>query len=166
MTKPLVFMMGRSPTFLPTDRKYARNHMWACAAGAGYRVGLSAYAVKLLGDVHHLEWSAEPQSRITSGQEIGFIEGSKATSDLYAPMAGKVVEINHAVLADPTLVNSNLYDAGWLLAIALPSAGHLQCPAEWAGEHLLSPEEYLALLEASWPLAQRLLKGQVGANHG
>jgi glycine cleavage system H protein len=149
MAKPLVFMMGRSPAFLPTDREYARNHMWALGAEDGYRVGLSAYAVKLLGDLRLLDWSAEAGAAVTAGQQIGFIEGSKATSDLYAPMGGTVQEINDAVVADPTLINSNLYDAGWLMMIA----GN--------GEGLLSPEDYLSHLEASWPLAQRILKGQL-----
>lgn len=150
MAKPLVFMMGRSPAFLPTDREYARNHMWALGGKEGYRVGLSAYAVKLLGDLRHLDWSAEAGATVTAGQQIGFIEGSKATSDLYAPMAGEVQEVNDAVVADPTLLNSNLYDTGWLLVIA----GN--------GEGLLSPEDYLSHLEASWPLTQRILKGQLG----
>ena len=154
MAKPLVFMMGRSPAFLPTDREYARNHMWALGAEDGYRVGLSAYAVKLLGDLRHLDWSTESGATITAGQQIGFIEGSKATSDLYAPMAGKVHEVNDAVVADPTLLNSNLYDTGWLLVIA------------GRGQGLLPPEEYLSHLEASWPLAQRLLKGQLGGDDG
>jgi len=154
MQKPLVFMMGRSPAFLPTDRKYARNHMWAEAVEGGYRLGLSAYGVKLLGDLRHLEWSAEAGATITTGQRIGFVEGSKATSDLYAPMAGRLREFNQAVPADPSLVNTNLYDAGWLMAI------------EGSGDGLLSPQEYLSHLEASWPLAQRILKGQAGGNHG
>ena len=154
MPKPLVFMMGRSPVFLPTDREYARNHMWATGAAEDYRLGLSAYAVKLLGDLRHLDWSAEAGATITAGQQIGFIEGSKATSDLYAPMPGRLLQLNDAVVADPTLLNSNLYDAGWLLVIA------------GSGEGLLSPEQYLSHLEASWPLAQRLLKGQFGGDNG
>lgn len=150
MTKPLVFMMGRSPVFLPTDRKYARNHMWTAAVEVGYRVGFSAYAVRLLGDVHQLQWSAEPGTSIEIGRQIGFIEGSKATSDLYAPMTGVLKELNREVLAKPTLINTNLYDSGWLFSMA------------GSGASLLSPEQYLAHLEASWPLAQRILKGQAG----
>lgn len=154
MTKPLIFMMGRSPAFLPADRKYARNHMWADAVEGGLRVGLSAYAVKLLGDLSHLEWSVEVGSTVEARQQIGFVEGSKATSELYAPVAGEVREINPAVPADPTLLNSNLYDTGWLLVISTGDAG------------LLSPEEYLAHLGACWPLTQRILKGQAGRDHG
>jgi glycine cleavage system H protein len=147
-------MMGRSPVFLPTDRCYARNHMWAQATPRGWRCGFSAYGVKLLGDLRHLEWSIHPGAILEAGQAIGFVEGSKATSDLYAPLLGQVAELNDAVLAAPSLINSNLYDTAWLLVIAGPEQG------------LLSPEEYLAHLEAVWPWAQRLLKGQVGKKEG
>ncbi|NUQ65198.1 MAG: glycine cleavage system protein H [Pirellulales bacterium] len=148
MPKPLIFMMGRSPAFIATDRQYARNHMWVQPDGAVCRVGFSAYAVKLLGDVHHLAWSAAPGRAVRSGDPMGFIEGSKATSDLYCPMDGEVAEFNPRVLADPSLINSNLYDDAWLFSLAD------------ARGPLLSSEQYLDHLEASWPLAQRLLKGQ------
>jgi len=148
--KPLVFMMGRSPAFLPIDRQYARSHLWVVGGEAGYRFGFSAYAVKLLGEVHHLEWAVEPGAAVEQGRAIGYVEASKATSDLYAPLAGQVVEINPGVPADPSLVNSSPYDAGWLVTIAGEAHG------------LLSPAQYLGYLEATWPLAQRLLKGQAG----
>jgi len=150
MDKPLVFMMGASPAFLPTDRRYARNHMWAAPVKGGYRIGLSAYAVKLLGDLHHLEWSAAPGGTVRQGGHIGFIEGSKATSDLYAPVPGEIGRFNPDCVADPTLINSNLYDTGWLFTIAAEN------------ESLLSPEQYFEHLGAAWSLAQRLLKGQAG----
>lgn len=151
MSRPLVFMMGRSPAILPTDRQYARNHMWCMAREGEFRFGLSAYAVKLLGDVQHVRWSVKEGDIVSLGQEIGFVEASKATSDLYAPMAGRLSELNAAVPATPRLLNSNLYDAGWLFTLASD-----------APPTFLSPEQYLAHLEAVWPLAQRLLKGQVG----
>jgi glycine cleavage system H protein len=150
MSPPLVFSMGRSPAILPTDRRYARNHMWAMPCAGGLRFGLSAYAVKLFGDVHTLQWSVQPGEMLEPGIPIGYLEGSKATSDLYAPASGELLSLNGAVLADRSLLNSNPYDAGWLLEIA-------------AADAFLSPDEYLAHLEAVWPLAQRLLKGQAGA---
>jgi len=142
-------MMGRGPAILPVDRKYARNHMWAKEVPGGWRFGFSAYAVKLLGDLRHVHWSVRPGDMLECGQSIGFVEGSKATSDLFAPVAGTVLELNGLVCADPSLINSDLYEAAWLLSIA-------------ADRHdLLPPEQYLQHLEAAWPLAQRLLKGQV-----
>ena len=140
-------MMGRSPAILPVDRQYARNHMWGAIEEGAVRFGLSAYAVRLLGDVKHLEWSIEAGRTVEAGETIGYIEASKAASDLFAPAAGRIEEFHPAVLAKPSLVNSNLYDAGWLFRLS------------GTGQGLLSPEEYLALVEAAWPLAQRLLKG-------
>jgi len=150
MPKPLVFMMGRSPAFLPVDRQYARSHYWVAAAGDGLRIGFSAYAVKLLGVVNRVEWSILPGAAVEQGRAIGYVEASKATSDLYAPFSGRIVDINSRVPADPSLLNAFPYDDGWLLTIAGQPDG------------LLAPHEYLAYLEATWPLAQRLLKGQAG----
>jgi glycine cleavage system H protein len=153
MPKPLVFMMGRSPAFLPVDRQYVRSHYWAFRTEAGCRLGFSAYAVKLLGVAHHLEWSVGPGAAVEQGQAIGYVEASKATSDLYAPLSGQIAEINPCVPADPGLVNTHPYDAGWLMTI------------EGDADGLLSPDQYLAYLEATWPLAQRLLKGQSEKGH-
>ncbi len=150
MPKPLVFMMGRSPAFLPVDRRYARSHYWVVPAGAGVRLGFSAYAVKLLGVVNHFRWSIPPGATVEQGKPIGYVEASKATSDLYAPFSGRILEINPRVPANPTLLNASPYDDGWLMTIAGQPDG------------LLSPREYLAYLEATWPLAQQLLKGQAG----
>ena len=140
MQKPLVFMMGRSPATLPVDRFYTKSRLWAASADGGLRFGFSAYAVRLLGDVKHLEWSVDVGAMLEKGQPIGYIEALKATSDLFVPMAGSVQELNPAVLADPSLVNSSLYDDAWLFRIL------------GSGEPWLTPEQYLGHLEASWPL--------------
>lgn len=144
-------MMGVSPVFLPVDRRYAWNHMWAMPIEGGYRFGFSAYAVRLLGDVRHLSWSDGPPAEVAAGQPIGLVEASKATSDLYAPMAGQIEQLNPDVVARPSLLNSHLYDTGWLLTILGEDA-----------TLLMSPEAYQKHLEAAWPLAQRLLKGRAG----
>jgi glycine cleavage system H protein len=148
MDKPLVFMMGRSPAFLPVDRRYAKNHMWALHDGARWRCGLTAFAVRLLGDVRAIGWSVQPPVRLQARAAIGYIEASKATSELFAPAAGILDQFNAALVETPSLVNTRLYDEGWLLTMS-----ELEQP-------LLSPEAYLAMVEAAWPLAQRMLKGQ------
>lgn len=150
MAKPFIFMMGRSPAFLPTDRQYTKTHMWAMPTEDGFRFGLSAYAVRLLGDMRHVQWSVRQGDRLARRQKIGYIEASKATTDLFAPMAGKLTQLNPAVPSDPTLLNSDLYETGWLLHITGQTT------------ELLFPDQYLTHLEATWPLAQRMLKGQVG----
>ncbi len=149
MSKPLVFWMGKALVVLPVDRLYAPNHMWALAEPGGVRFGLSAYAVRLLGEVHRLGWSIEPGTTVAAGDTLGYIEASKATSDLFCPVAGTITEYNPAVLDRPSLVNSSLYDAGWLFRMSAEPTG------------LLVPEDYLAHLQAGWPLVQRLLKQQM-----
>jgi glycine cleavage system H protein len=145
----LTFMMGKFPARIPTDRRYAKNHMWAAAAGSGLRFGFSAYAVRLLQDVYFLEWSVDAGISLAERQAIGAIESSKAESELYAPMAGRLIGFNDRLLSDPSGINVDNYGEGWLFEM------------EGGGESLLSPEEYLTHLEASWAVAQRTIKGQI-----
>ena len=141
-------MMGLAPVFVPVDRRYARNHMWVAEAGDGFRIGFSAYAVRLMGDVNHLKWALAAGQDIEDGRRIGYVDASKATSDLYAPGTGRIIEINRDILATPGSINSNPYDPAWLFSMnAVEST-------------FLSPEEYVSYLEECWPFAQRLLKGQ------
>src|SRR5438552_2918561 len=109
MPDELTFMMGKFAARLPTDRRYARNHMWAKADGAGYLVGFSAYAVRLLQDVYFLDWHVDAGAALMAGQEIGEIESSKAESALYSPITGKLRQINAAVLKDPSAINVDTY---------------------------------------------------------
>ncbi len=148
MSEPLIFMMGKFEARFPTDRKYARNHMWAQADGGAPRFGFSSYAVRLLQDVYFLEWSIDPGTQLREKQEIGSIESSKAESALYAPMAGRLTEFNESLLADPSAINVDNYGQGWLFAMA------------GSGDQLLSPEAYLLHLEAAWKVAERTIKGQ------
>src|SRR5689334_19606338 len=105
MTEPLVFLMGQFRAEFPTDRKYARNHMWAMPYGDGWRFGFTDYAVRLLQDVYFLDWSVDSGARIQLRQEIGNIESKKAESALYAPIAGTLVEFNSSLLSDPSAIN-------------------------------------------------------------
>ena len=146
--KPLVFMMGQAPVFLPVDRRYTKHHFWVMPQGEVFRFGLSGYAVRLLGEVRDLEWSVGPGIEVTAGQPLGSIEGSKAVSELYCPAAGKIIRFNLDLLLDPGLIAGNLYDAAWLFEMACATAG------------FFAPQQYLAYLTVAWPLAERMLKTQ------
>ena len=149
MSDELVFLMGQFEARFPTDRRYSKNHMWALPTASGYRFGFSAYAVRLLQDVYFLDWSIDPGTQLRERQQIGSIESSKAESELYAPIAGVLTELNERLLSDPSTINVDKYGEGWLFFM------------EGAGETLLSPAEYLVHLEGSWAIAQRTIKGQV-----
>ena len=82
-------------------------------------------------------------------QEIGAIESKKAESSLYAPIPGRLVRFNEALLADPSGINLDNYGDGWLFEIA------------GTGEGLLSPGEYLEHLASVWEVTQKTLRGQL-----
>jgi glycine cleavage system H protein len=157
MADELIFMMGKFEARFPTDRKYAKNHMWARpaderpATGTAqfWRFGFSAYAVRLLQDVYFLDWTIDAGIAINERQPIGNIESSKAESELYAPAGGTLVEFNQELLSDPSGINVDKYDRGWLFSL------------QTTGETLLSPEEYLDHLESAWKVAERTIKGQM-----
>lgn len=146
-------MMGDFAAEIPTDRRYARNHMWAVTTGAkAFRFGLSAYAVRLLQDVYFIEFTLEPGSTIAIRQEMGAIESKKAESGIYAPANGLLSVINPEILADPSAINVDKYGDGWLFEM------------QQVSEELLSPERYVAHLENAWEVAQRTIKGQANAD--
>jgi glycine cleavage system H protein len=142
--------MGQFPATFPTDRLYARNHMWALPNDDGeLRCGFTAYAVRLLQDVYFLDWIVEEGSLLREKQTIGSIESKKAESDLFAPLAGTLVRFNAELLRDPSAINVATYGAGWLFDLAAPTTG------------LLTPPEYLDHLAAVWEVTQRTIKGQL-----
>src|SRR5947199_8114974 len=101
MSCPLVFMMGKFAAEFPTDRKYAKNHMWGQRRGDCIRFGFTAYAVRLLQDVYFLDWAVDAGVKLGERQEIGSIESKKAESSLYAPVAGSPAGSTRGCLPTP-----------------------------------------------------------------
>ena len=148
------FAMGDFQADFPRDRCYATNHMWAQAVGTGrWRLGLTAYAVRLLQDVYFLDWIVEPPVAVALRAQIGSIESKKAESDLFSPLAGRLAEINHAVIDDPSLINADAYGEGWLIEIAAEDDAPL-----------LTPDRYAEHLVDAWEVAQRTIKGQANTD--
>ena len=146
--------MGDFIATFPTDRRYATNHMWARQVGESkFRLGLTAYAVRLLQDVYFLDWIVEPTIPVAAKAHIGSIESKKAESDLYAPIGGRLVAINEAVLSDPSLINADAYGDGWMIEIEADDSVH----------RLLEPDAYATHLVDAWDVAQRTIKGQANA---
>ncbi|MCG8584390.1 MAG: glycine cleavage system protein H, partial [Pirellulales bacterium] len=110
MSDELVFMMGQFAARFPTDRSYAKNHMWAQGVGDNiWRFGFSAYAVRLLQDVYFLDWEFDAPAELEQGQEIGQIESSKAESSLFAPIGGTLSRVNDSLPKDPSSINVDKY---------------------------------------------------------
>lgn len=148
MADDLEFMMGKYAARIPGDRRYAANHLWLKPEQGRYRVGFTAYSVRLLQDVYFLNWTIDPDTRVRYKQEIGEVESSKAVSSLYAACDGRVVLFNEKLLNDPSLINTDNYEAGWLYEFE-------------TGAELLSPGQYVELLAAGWEKTQQTIKGQM-----
>ena len=149
MSDELVFLMGNFAARFPTDRQYAKNHMWALLEGDAIRFGFSAYAVRLLQDVYFSDWIVDAGSVVKEKQQLGAIESKKAESDLYAPLAGTLLQFNEELLSDPSSINVDTYGPGWLFTLQASSAP------------LLSPPEYIEYLASVWEVTQRTIKGQM-----
>ena len=100
-------------------------------------------------DVYFLDWGFEPGVQLREKQEIGAIESKKAESSLYAPIPGELTALNEDLLSDPSIINADKYDAGWLFEI------------RGSSQSLLTPDEYIQHLETVWKVAQRTIKGQL-----
>ncbi len=148
MAEFLTFMMGQYEARVPTDRLYAKNHLWLKPDGNRYQVGFTAYSVRLLQDVYFLDWSIDPDTDVREKQDIGEIESSKALSSLYSPFEGRVLNFNELLLDDPSGINTDGYGNGWLF--------HFETQAQ-----PLTPDEYLKILEDGWENTQRMIKGQI-----
>jgi glycine cleavage system H protein len=122
---------------------YTDEHEWIAAdpsAGSGTQtltIGITDYAAEKLGDVVFVELPAVG-TEIAAGSVVGEIESTKSVGELYAPVAGTVVEINEAVVDDPSLVNSEPFEGGWLIKVSAEAG---------AADGLLDRDAYVALTE-------------------
>jgi len=98
------------------ERRYSETHEWVAVDGRVATVGITDFAQSQLGDVVFLELPRKGQ-RLATGEAFGVIESVKAASDLYAPLAGTVVEVNERLAANPELVNTDPLGEGWLIKV-------------------------------------------------
>jgi glycine cleavage system H protein len=107
------------------DLKFTRTHEWLESNADGIMtIGITEHAQQLLGDMVFVELPEEGDE-VKLGQELGVVESVKAASDFYAPISGVVVAVNQNVSADPALVNSDPYGAGWLVKIKAQNLAEL-----------------------------------------
>jgi glycine cleavage system H protein len=120
---------------VPTDLKYAKSHEWVRVAGDVATVGITDHAQHELTDLVFVE-VPEAGRTIKAGDVCAVVESVKTASDIYSPVSGVVTEANPLVVADPALVNSDPYTAGWFYKIKLSDPAELNA--------LLSAEQYKA----------------------
>lgn len=135
----IYYKRARFTTRLPLGRMYDRSHFWRLEMEPDlYRVGLTKFATRMLGDLVEVDFQAKVGAPVTFGQVLGTIEGFKAVSELYSMMEGEFAGLNTELMNDPTLLDSDPYDAGWLYLIR-----------GTAGETSLDVQGYIALLDAT-----------------
>ena len=124
---------------VPTDLRYTKDHEWVRVDGDEVTIGITAYAADQLGDIVFVELP-EPARSLEQFAAFGVVESVKAVSDLFAPVSGEVVAANGELGAKPELVNSDPYEAGWMLRVRLADPSQV--------DDLLDADAYDALIAA------------------
>ncbi len=127
-------------TTFPADLKYTKDHEWTKKTDAGLLVGITSFAVEQLGDITLVSLDVKVGDTLAAGKAFGTIESVKTLSDLYAPVAGKIVRINTDLTDKPELVNEDCYGKAWMIEIA---------PSDASAEGLLDVAAYKAHVDAS-----------------
>jgi glycine cleavage system H protein len=101
---------------VPEDCRYTHDHEWARVEGDVVVVGLTDYAQDQLGEIVYVDLS-EAGAEVEAGGALGVVESTKSVSDVMAPVAGEVAEVNEVIVDAPELVNTDPYGEGWLVKI-------------------------------------------------
>jgi glycine cleavage system H protein len=135
----IYYKRSRFLTHLPVDRLYTKSHYWLSESQPGeWRVGVTKFAGRMLGDMVEFGFSVKPGDHVDVGQAIGWVEGFKAVSDLYAVAEGEFLGSNPTLDSDITLMDSKPYGEGWLYTVrGKPEAGTVDVHG------------YIALLDAT-----------------
>jgi glycine cleavage system H protein len=122
---------------VPDDLRYTADHEWARLEDGKVRIGITDYAQDALGDVVFVELPA-PGTAVDAGGSFSEVESTKSVSDIYAPVAGTVVEVNGELGDAPQKLNEDPYGEGWICVIEPTDPG--------AFEGLLDAEAYRKLI--------------------
>jgi glycine cleavage system H protein len=125
----------------PADIRFTKEHEWMRLDGDIATVGITDHAQEQLGDVVFVELP-EIGRELTADEACAVVESVKAASDVYAPLAGKIVEINQSIIDDPSLVNSDAQGEGWFFRIELDDTGAFEALMDQAAY-----DEYLETLD-------------------
>ncbi|MER6942652.1 glycine cleavage system protein GcvH [Nonomuraea sp. NPDC000554] len=121
---------------IPDELSYTKEHEWISGLEDAITVtiGITAFAAEALGDVVFVQLP-EAGSVVEAGDSVGEVESTKSVSEIYTPVGGEVVEVNQAIVDDPSLANSDPYGEGWMFRVRV----------QGDPEDLLTAEEYTAL---------------------
>ena len=123
---------------IPENLKYTSDHEWVMVESDKAKVGITDYAQDALGDVVFVD-IPEVGKRVAVGETVTEVESTKSVSDIYAPLEGEIIEINHDLDDSPELLNGDPYGEGWIFILQLDEAP--------STENLLSANEYRELVD-------------------
>lgn len=109
---------------IPEDYYYSKDHEWAQVDENIVTVGITEFAQNALGEIVYVELPEEGQ-KVTQGEPFGVVESVKAVSDLYSPVSGTVIEINQSLNEDPSVLNDDPINDGWLVRIEMDTEKEL-----------------------------------------
>jgi glycine cleavage system H protein len=119
----------------PENLRYTKDHEWILLEGNIATIGVTEFAQRELGDIVYVDISALGKA-LAAEEVFGSVEAVKTVSDLFLPVAGTITEVNKALEAQPELVNSDPYGAGWMVKMTVDNADDVAA--------LLSAEAYSA----------------------
>lgn len=127
---------------IPAELKYATTDEWVRVEGQEATIGITDFAQHELGDVVYLDlpWDSATGRELKRDGHFGDIESVKATSPLFAPVAGTIVRVNEALKDHPEVINTDPYGAGWMIVVRLAEASGVDA--------LLDAEAYSAHTES------------------
>ena len=105
----------------PSTCRFSDSHEWFLAQGQEVTMGITQFAANELTDVTYVQLKPVGTA-VKAGETVGEVESVKTTSEIYAAVAGKIVEVNGEVAKDPSLVNSDPYGKGWLVKLEVADA--------------------------------------------
>jgi glycine cleavage system H protein len=124
---------------IPGNLKYTEDHEWVLVDGDVATIGITHHAQDQLGDLVYFGDFPEVGDAVEEGDVVGVVESVKATSDIYTPLTGEVVEINGDLEDQPELANTEPYDGAWIIKIKIGDADQLS--------ELMTAEAYTSFLE-------------------
>jgi glycine cleavage system H protein len=122
---------------IPKELRYSQDHEWVKVEGDNVRIGITDFAQSELGDIVFVELP-EVGAEISAGESFGSVESVKTVSELYAPISGKVVEINEEISDEPQFVNESPYEKAWFIVIEPSDASQV--------DSLMTSEQYEAMI--------------------
>ena len=117
----------------PTQYRYTKEHEWVDLEGVQAKIGITEHAQSELGDVVFVELPAVG-TQLKKGDNLGTVESVKAVSDIYAPLSGKVIEVNTKLESAPETINQDPHGEGWLAVLEVADSSE--------ADHLLDAASY------------------------